>query len=256
MAISRSLTRTPAILTVLIVGACIGLSALGLLSWAGPKVRSVVTFAVEKYDMYFPAIILKDGHASIKEPQPYFVDLGKREEATIVIDTRPGHENDALGYLKDARNGFVLSRDSLFTKNRGQIRIIPLKNIPDLVVNAQSIHKLVDRYLPRVTSVAAVAVVSYYLLAKLSHLLLLALIPYFWARSRPQSITYGQALKLCAFCMIPPVLIDAVQDFGHVDIPLGFLLYFVLFVGLLIVASVSLVRSPKVSRDFPGAINP
>ena len=256
MGISRSIIRVPAIVALLVAGACVGLSALGLIEWGAPKVKSTLEMVVEQYDKYFPQVTIQGGHASVEVPQPYFVDFGQKGEAPIVLDTRPGHESEALDYLKDAKSGFVLTHDSFFIKNQGQIRVVPLKTIPDMVLNSRSLQRYVKTYVPRLMSLAVVAIVIYYMLAKAFQIFVLALIPYFWTRSCPLPVTYGQALKLTAFAMLIPVLVNSVQDLGGVHVPTRFLLYFGLFLVTLILASLDLVRSAKSAPQPWTGINP
>ena len=86
-------------------------------------------------------ITVHDGKASIREEQPHFIETGDKDLA-VVIDTRENKQKDALDYLKDVSTGAVLARDSVVTKSQGQIRIIPLKGIPDLVVNSRNLRAL------------------------------------------------------------------------------------------------------------------
>ncbi len=249
MGISRSIIRIPAIVALLVAGLCVGLSTWGLISWGTPLVKHMLQVVVKGYDKYLPEITIQDGHASIAHPQPYFVELGKKGEAPIVIDTRQGHESDALDYLKDAKGGFVLSRESLFVKQNGQIRVIPLKDFPDLVLNSASLAEYVETYAPRIISAAAVAVAIYYLLAKTFQILIFALIPYGFSRSCPLPATYGQALKLTIFAMFIPVLVNFFLDLAGIYIPWRFLIYFGLFLGLLVLATVDLVRSARSAQQ-------
>jgi len=256
MGISRSIIKMPAIVALLVAGVCVGLSAFSLISWATPRVEQLLKVVVKEYDKHLPQITIQGGQASIAQPQPYVVELGKKGEAPIVIDTRQGHESDALNYLKDAKGGFVLSRDSLFIKNDGQIRVIPLKSFPDVVLDSASLRHYVETYAPRVMSVAAVLIVIYYLLAKTFQILVFALIPYGFTRSCPMPVTYGQALKLTVFAMLIPVLANSIQDLAGVHIPWGFVIYFALYLGVLILATVDLVRSARSAQQPWTGITP
>lgn len=256
MQIVRSMTKTPAILVALLVLVCAGMATLGMVWWFTPKVRAVAQVAVAQYDVYLPEISIERGQASINKPQPYVLDFGQGKEAAFVIDTRAGHENDALDYLKQAQAGAVLTRESLVTKNQGQIRIIPLNTMPDMVLNSHSIKSIVEHYLPGLLAVAAALVALYFLVAKPLQVLILALIPYVWARSASAELTFGGAFKIAAFCMVPSVLFTLFQDLAGVRVPGRFFIYFGLFLVLTVISSLLYVRSGRKPEDSSDAINP
>jgi hypothetical protein len=255
MRLALSILRTPAIVVVLMVGLCVALSAYGFMSWGTPKVRSVIDQMVDQYDSYFPEITIVRGQASIKKPQPYYVDFGQGKNAPIIIDTREGFENEALGYLEKAREGFVLTRNSLVVKNKGQLRIVPLAEMPDFVLNADSLRALVERFVPTVIAVVAVLVVIYFLFAKSFQVLVLALIPFVWAKVGKVTLSYGQAVKISAFSMVPPVALMGLQDLFGAPAG-GKLVYFGLYLVLLIVLSAMVSRSLRSETEPYGGITP
>jgi hypothetical protein len=256
MGVTKSLVKMPAILVALSIGLCVGLSSLGVVWWAGPKARSLMTTAISHYDAYLPEITIQDGKASIKKPQPYYVDFGQKSEPLVVIDTREGHDNDALTYLKDVKTGFVLTRDTIVTKNDGQIRVIPLKEMRDLVLNSQSLQSLADTYWPAFEKVSAGAAVTYFVFAKPFQVLILALIPYGWARAARAALTYGQAFKIAAFCMIPPVLVNLFQDVSGIQFSGRPWIYFAVYVALLVLASLEFTRGSRSAPDASTEITP
>ena len=254
MKLATAIVKTPAIVVVLMVGLCVALSAVGLMSWGTPKVRDFLNHVAARYDTYLPEVTIEKGHASIKKPQPYYVDFGQGKNLLVIIDTREGFEDAALEYLKPAREGFVLTRSSLVVKNKGQIRIVPIENIPDFVLNTASIRSLVDEFFPRVAAVVAVVVVIYFLFSKTIQVLVFGLIPFVWARVSGVTLSYGRALKVAAFCMVPSVILLTLQDL--VGIPVGGkLVYFGLYLVLLIIMSVLVTRSLRPEPEPAEGIN-
>lgn len=260
MGTARTICRMPLIPVIAILVLCVGLGTWGFMSAASKVVKSLVDKAVSKYDVYFPEITIKNGMASIREQQPYYIDLfgGKKTEdlPVLVIDTREGQEKDAVDYLKDARSGAVLTRKTLVFKDNRQIRIVPLKDIPDTVINSHAIGELSSKYLPMLTRWAAVILVFYFLLAKPAQALLLAMIPYFAARAYAADATYGQSLKIAIVAMAPAVLIDLVQDLLHMRIPAAYVLYFVIYVGVIVLITRDLVATPLTSAGPAQQIHP
>ncbi len=256
MKLVTSILKTPAIVVVLMIGLCVALSAFGFVAWGTPKVRTFVDRVVARYDTYFPEITIEHGHASIKKHQPYYVDFGQGKNALIIIDTRKGFEGSAADYLKGTPEGFVLTHSTLVVKNKGQTRIVPLANIPDFVVNSASIRSLIDQYFHRMVAVVAVAVVIYFLFSKSVQVFLFALIPFVWARVSAVALSYGQALKVSGFCMVPPVVLTVLQDLFGVVLPGRFLVYFGLYLILTIFLSVALTRGMRSVPDPSTGINP
>ena len=154
-----------------------------------------------------------------------------------------------MNYLKNAEAGLVLTQDAVVTKNNGQIRVIPLKGMPDMVLNAAMLRDIADKYLPLVKPAIAISIITYFAIVKPIQMLILALIPFFWARSAKTAVTYGQAVKLSVFGMAPPVLLGAIWAFTEMHIPGWFYIYFALYAGLMALAASDLVRSLRASAE-------
>lgn len=256
MSKARLICRLPVVIILLVLLGAIALSSMVAVFVTAPRIETLIMTAVEKYDTYLPEIKVRDGHASIREQQPHFVDLGDKT-LVAVIDTREGKQKEGLDYLKDVSDGFVLTRDSIIIKNSRQTRIIPLKDMPDIVINSTNLRDLVDHYWPLAMRVTAVFVVLYFLIAKPFQVLLFALIPYFGARFYSVPLTYGEALKISAIALIPPVLLDVTLSVASAGFPGEFMLYVALYVALLVMTCVSLVKErPSESGDRPQEINP
>ncbi|MGO9569195.1 MAG: DUF1189 family protein [Desulfomonilaceae bacterium] len=255
MGTARSICKIPAIAVVLVLLVCAGLSAWGLFSWVWPKVETVLEYVVGTYDAVLPEITIRDGKATIREQQPHFIDTGDKD-LVVVVDTREDKQKEALDYLKDVSTGAVLARDSVVTKSQGQIRIIPLKGIPDLVLNSRNLRALFDEYLPTVTRIFILVVILYFLIVKPIQAIIFALLPYFVARSYSAALTYGEAIKLSALAMVPPVTLDLFLNLSGIRIPMSFIIYFGLYIALLILAVRDLVRSKPLPTGPLTSINP
>lgn len=242
----------PVILVIAVLVVCAGLSTWGLMTTATKGVKYFVNEAVSKYDILFPEITIKEGQASIREKQPYFVDIfggkPKNKDLVLVIDTREGKEKEAMDYLKDAQSGAVLTRTTMIFKNQHKTQMVPLKGIRDIVINSATIKDLSTKFLPTLIQWAAIIIVFYFLLVKPAQALLLAMIPYFAARSYGADTTYGQSLKIAILAMPVPVVLDLVTDLLHVRVPFSFVLYFVLYIGVILLVTRDLVAAPPFAR--------
>ncbi|MBI4963954.1 MAG: DUF1189 family protein [Desulfomonile tiedjei] len=254
--IARWICAQSAVVAIAAVLFCAAISAFGLVWANAPRLESFLNWAVEKYDVTLPQITFKNGHASIREKQPYIIDTGGEKDVAIVIDTRDGKENEAPNYLKEADSGVVLTGESLVTKDRGQIRIISLKDMPDFVFNSRNLQDLLDQFLPTVIWYGTIVVILYFLLMKPLQVLILGLIPYFGAQTYSVALTFGQAMKIAAIAMIPPVLLDTLVQFADTRLPFAFVLYFGLYIVLLCLAVRDLVRSPERQTDPTAGLTP
>jgi hypothetical protein len=249
MGVTISIIRAPVILVILVLVVCIGLSAYITSSMVTPIIDTVVDHGIGMFDDIFPEITIRHGKASITKQQPYLIDKIDEKYFTIIIDTRDGKQGEAMNYLKNVGAGVVLTQDAVVTKNNGQIRIIPLKGMPDIVLNAAMLRDIADKYLPLVKPVIAIAAIIYFAIVKPIQMLILALIPFLWARSTKTAVTYGQAVKLSVFGMAPPVLLAVICAFTGMRIPGWFYIYFVLYVGLMVLAARDVVKSLRASAE-------
>ncbi|MGB6066848.1 MAG: DUF1189 family protein [Desulfomonilaceae bacterium] len=255
MGTTRAICRLPVIVVVLVLLACAGFSAWGLYAWLWPKVESTFAFLTDKYDALVPEIIIHDGTATISAPQPYYVKTGDKDVA-VVIDTRENKEKDALDYLKNVQAGAVLTRDSVVTKSQGQIRILPLKSVPNFVINSRNIKALFTRYEPIAVRLVILVLTLYFLVVKPLEAIIFALVPYLGARSYSVLLNYGEAIKIAVVAMIPSVTLDLFLDLSGIRIPMAIIIYFGLYLALLFLAVRDLVRNEPSPVGPSTSINP
>ena len=248
MRLTRSICAAPTVVIVLVVCACIVVSSWGLTAYTVPAARDFLETMAAKYDSLFPEITIRNGQASIREKQPYIVEGLGDKDLLLMVDTREGQVPLVLDQLQKVSTGAVLTRDSIVIKNQREIRFIPLKDLPDMVINSTHIQDFLGEYLPRVIRWITVAIVLYFLFAKPLQILLLALIPYLAARSYSVELSYGQALKLTSVAMIVPVVLEFVLDMAGIHIPAQFALYLALYIALLWLAVRDLAQGPGVSE--------
>ncbi len=254
--IARSICSQPAVVAVAAVLICVAVSAFAIVWVNVPKIEAFLNSAVQKYDVLLPEITFKNGQASIREQQPYFVDTRGEKDLALVIDTRAGKEDEGLAYLSEVETGAVLLKDRFVFKDRAQVRIFDLKDMPDFVFNSRNLQELLDRYLPTATRLGAILTLIYFLFVKPLQVLIFGLIPYFGARTYSVSITFGEAMKIASVALIPCVLMDALVEFAGVRLPAAFILYYGLYILLLVLAVRDLVRNPGVESESMKVITP
>jgi len=251
---ARSICKIPAIVVVLILLVCAGLSAWELYSSFWPTVDTALKELARRYDAKLPEITMRSGKAEIRGQQPHFIV--KDKSLVLVIDTREDRQKDASDYLKDVSDGAVLIRDSVVIKSKGQIQAIPLKWIPDFVFNSQNLKTLLNEYLPMVTRLLLLVLLLYFIVVKLLQAIIFALLTYFASRFYSVALTYGEAVKIAAVALVPPVVLDLLFYLLGIKLPNAFIIYFVLYVALLVLAVLDLARSKPLPMGPSTSINP
>jgi hypothetical protein len=257
--LAASISKVHWTVVVCILLALVGLSTWGLVTATKPIADRFLDETIDQYDALLPEISITSGKASIREEQPYFVEKDKEGKTVVVIDTREGKEDQAMGYFKGFKTGLVLSREVLILKHEnGRIQIVPLKNIPDLVLNSRNLRKNKDMFFPTIVRFGAILVLLWFLVVKPVQALILATIPMLIAPRYSAPLSLGKAFKISVFCMIPPVAFDLFRYFWglQLKLPLSLLLYVVLYVALLILAVRDLAAAEPVDSTAnigPGA---
>ena len=255
MGTARFICKIPAIGVAPILLVCAGLSAWGFFSWFWLDVERLLKLAADRYDAAFPEITMRDGKAAIREQQPRFINVGDKK-LIVVIDTRETKQKDASDYLKDVSDGAVLSRDSLVIKNQGQLQAIPLKWIPDFVINSHNLKALLNKYLPMVTGLLLLVLMVYFIVVKTLQALIFALLPYFASRPYSVALTYGEAVKIAAVALVLPVALDLFLYLSGIKIPKAFIIYIALYVALLVLAVRDLARNKPLRMGPSTSIDP
>lgn len=255
MGLARSLLKVHGFLIFLLIVALAALSALALVTSAKPLLNKTLETAITKYGELFPEITIIDGRASIRDKEPHVVDFRPNGDAMVVIDTRKGKQPHIVRKLAEVRSGMGLSRHSLIIKNHRQIRILPLRNVPDMVVNAERLEKLKQRYLGPALWIGGLTLGVYFFFAKLVQALVFALFPHLLSRRFSAPMSYGQAFKLAIVALIPPVVVDCLLMQTGASFATGLFIYVVLYLIFLFLAARDFAHSEPRS-GLTESINP
>lgn len=255
MKLSKIPSEIPGYMFLALFIAAVVLSVWIVVSGSGRRVEALLTETADKYDLYMPEITIKGGQAGVKKKQPYFVDTGD-PTAVIVIDTREDNQNEAMNYLKDAETGAVLTKTTLITKSRSQLRVIYLRDIPDFTVNSANLKDLMTDYYPMMMKIAAVILIVYFFIAKSVQVLLFALIPFFASKKSRLPIRYGEAVKFSTAALICAVILDFLLSFLNVGTALSLFGYFVVYLTVIAIISVELIKQNSNPSDETASVEP
>ncbi len=253
MGFAQSICRTHWLVVAAALAACIAASTWAVTSTIVPKAESAIDPIIRKFDNHVPEIVIRNGEAWVDAEQPYYVDLGTNESGVVVIDTNMEDPGEAMKYLEGVKSGAVLTRNAIVVKNRDQYRIHSLKSFGNFVVNSDSLMKLKARYFPWLVLIGTIGVACYFFFSKLIQMLVLALFPLLIAGSR--GLGYGEGLKIAGLAMVPAVVVGIMfLLFGMYLVSLA--AYTLVYLVLIIVASIGLARASEPARSSSTPINP
>lgn len=188
--------------TLVIVLGCGALNSWGLVTRGLPAPATPVGRFAALYDSVLPEITFRDGKPSIREKLPYFVGALGLINTALVIDPREISLASLLNDLSKFKNGVVLARETIVIKFDKQIRILPLPQIPDMVLNSSTISQFLQKRSSQVTKSLAVLNVMYGLAVVLLQILILGLVFYYASRLGSASLTYGESFRVASVTMI------------------------------------------------------
>jgi hypothetical protein len=246
----------PAIVAVIVFLVCVGLSAWNIVSLYEPKVEKFLDYAIGQYDTMVPEITIEKGKASIKEKQPFYLNDDPEKGAIVVIDTRSEAQKEILNRAKDSDKFIALTQDYFIAKDGPQNRILPLKNIPDITVNAELLEKFMNEFYPSVVLGSTIAAGIWYLFTKLIQILIMALLFYSLSQKVAVPPTYGQSFKIATFVLIAPVALDMYLSRLTIGITVSWSAYLVIYLAVMAIAYWDFINEPHRPMDRQAPINP
>jgi hypothetical protein len=217
----------------MVVALCVFAEVLVVLLVLLPAWEKLLREAAEKYDVYFPEIVIQNGQASIREKQPYSVQNLDEQDLVLVIDTTITSYDQALKLLQNTSYGAVLTRTTIVSKDRGEVKIISLKDFPDMTLNSESIKRAIDTYAPMIRKWGTIILLFFFTLTKLTQACLFAFIPYVMARIFNRTVSYESAFKLSSVCLIVPVGVNLFLSFVGSDLSTSIFAYYVIYTATL-----------------------
>mgnify|MGYP005839445927 CR=1 FL=1 len=237
LTLARSILALSFSKTIYVLAVCVAVELFAFIYGLVPRLEKSLMHMAAKYDAYFPEITIQDGRASIKEKQPYRIENLPDNGLVLVIDTTLSAYDDALKYLKDAHYGAVLTRSAIVNKEGDQIKVVSLKQLPDMVINSSTIAEAIERFSPIVKTWGAAFLAVCLVVSKLLQALALAAIPFFGVRLYGGFLTFEGAFKLAAVCMVVPVSINFLASYSELSIINMFIVYYAVFVATLIIVT-------------------
>lgn len=208
-------------------------------------IRDVAPSLVREYYPADMVVTIENGQASTNIAEPFIVtskgvarDILREDglDNLLVIDT--GHELN-IKMFEDYKTLVLLTKTEVVTQNRkGNITIQSLRNTPNTVINQTELLVFVEKiraglpYLVPVGIVVTLISVFFGYVIYLIPLFLFALIPFFLAKVKKISLTYGGAYRMSLYAVIPGLVLKTVLNIsGFFFVPA----YFSLLIFMLVI---------------------
>ena len=214
--VSQSLSSVSNKIVAIVLAICVFFSAMTLTLTNGLEFLALLQKVASKYDLYCPEITIIDGKATIREKQPYIVELPQDLNLTVVIDTRDNPKPNPLSYIKENTTGLALLRNSLIVKNRDETSNIKLENFPDLTINSQTLTDEFANYRFTILLFIAIASVVYFGISKIMQTLISAMAISLVTRQLSIPFSFKRGFKLATFVIVPATIVDIALKFFNV----------------------------------------
>jgi hypothetical protein len=167
----------------------------------------------------FPTITVKNGEASINEPQPYFIRDEKTGEPLMIIDTTGG-----ISTLKGTTASILVTRKSIIVrKNANEMRPFDLSDVGNLTLGRTDIYNLMDA----LQNWFAVMIFPFALLISFifhsAEVLICAAIGTIFLRLSHSSLPFRALYRLAAISITPVMIIGTVFFIASLEIPFWWL---------------------------------
>lgn len=170
----------------------------------------------------FPEITIQNGKASIREPQPYYIDDPETGRPLAVIDT-----TGAITSLDQTDAVILLNRERvIFEKNKIETRTFELSEFEDMVIGRELISTWIEAtksYMFIVMYPFALAGSYFY---RVIQMLLYAVVGLLFASILKTKLEYSQLLRLSVVAVTPSILIKTLMWISGINLPMSGLLYF------------------------------
>jgi hypothetical protein len=174
---------------------------------------------VERHVDKIPTITLGNGEASVDVPQPWLLEIGRRDDGTrvvLIIDT--------TGTWSDFRSdqvGLFLARRHLLVRPDSEARshAVPLRYFGNRTIGPELARRWIARARWVVPAAVAAILFVWGLVAKTAQALLLTIVASMAAGSRRRALHFSSLFTIAVYALTPAVVLAAGRRLGGVAIP-------------------------------------
>ena len=181
------------------------------LTWLPPVISGHVRFKKFVRDDapalvdQIPSVTIRNGVASIKEPEPYFIRDPETGRALVYIDT-----SGAFDQEKEAQEAvLLLSRSTLEARQQNKTEVHDLSKVEYFYLDKQTARRWMDGGAKWFGPVAYVSSVLWSLAYGIVRLLLYALIGLIFVSAFGARLDFAALMRLSAVAVTPAMMVDA-----------------------------------------------
>ena len=210
-------------------GTCLGYLLLLLaICWIPWMVKAHIGLSdfvqneVPKIVSQIPTITIKDGLASIDEPQPYYITEPDSNDIFAIIDT-----TGTVTSLADS-NAFLLitKTEAIYKKNEVQSQTYSFADIKDFTLTQAKINKWLEVFRTVAIPVMYPFVLAFSYVYRIIQVLIYAAIGLLFAQGFRAKIEYPVLLRLAVVAVTPAIIINTIVSLSGYVFCGMWLLYF------------------------------
>ncbi len=195
-----------------------------------------------------PTITIKDGIASIDEPQPYYIMHPDSNDIAGIIDTA-----GTITTLADS-NAFALITETevIFKEDDLQTRTFSFEDIKDFTLNHAKLNKWLSTFQKLAVPVMYPSVLAFSYVYRIIQALIYAAVGLLFAYGFKTKIEYPAMLRLAVVAVTPAIIINTVVSLSNVVFRGMWLLYLAIAMAYLAfgVKAVSEAQQPENEPTF------
>lgn len=159
-----------------------------------------------------PTFTIKDGIASIDEPQPYYIMVPDSNEVFVIIDTTGTVTSpaDSNAYA------LITQTEIIYRENDIQTRTLSFADIKDFTLDQAKLSKWIDTFRKISVPVMYPFVLAFSYVYRIIQALIYAAIGLLFAQSFRKKIEYPAMLRLAVTAVTPAIIINTIATLAGV----------------------------------------
>jgi hypothetical protein len=179
-----------------------------------------------------PVITISKGIASVNEQMPYIIRDPQKGTPLAIIDTTGKTDS-----LKGSDAVVLLTKTKLFfRRSPADTRTLDLSEIDTLTIDQTTLYEWIETFLEYFIYVFYPFALLLSFLFRTAEALIFGAIGMLFAKNRGVPMRYQATLSLAVVSMTPAIILDTLYNYADVNIPLWWLINFLIATGYLFFA--------------------
>jgi len=159
-----------------------------------------------------PVITIKDGIASVNEPQPYYIMAPDGNDVFIIIDT-----TGTVTSLADSNAYALITKtEAIYKENESQTRTFSFANIKDFTLDQAKLNKWLATFQKLFAPVMYFFAIAFSYVYRIIQALIYAATGLLFAKGFKTKIEYPALLRLAVVAVTPAIIINTIATIAGV----------------------------------------